>query len=359
MIHGRVKARSNYLAGFRVFHSPINKLGLKTIGEKFMPTQVRTHRAGIYLITCTANGSTYVGQSHDLATRCSRHLSELRLHKHKNKHLQALYDNYGEDSLVFSVLKTLDPETKRRFNNKQIGVLLTPIEQVYMSTLVVSDVNQAKWADCPARGNVHSPESIEQGRLKRIGRKDSPETRARKSKAMLGKRHTEESKQKSREKHLGKKMSPESIAKMIAYRTGRKHSQEHVQKRVEGIARTVLMYYQPTDELIEVKNISDYAKKNGLEPGCLSQVSLGNYYTHKGFYLKKEYYLDKVLWETDYPAPKSEFPCVNWSRPSRKWAVAVSVNNKKKHLGYFTDEREAYQVVLDFRVSLNSIAQEG
>lgn len=356
MLHGRVKVRSNYLAGFQVFHSPFNKTWTKKHWKKLMPTQVKTHNAGIYLITCTTNSSTYVGQSHDLATRCSRHLSELRLHKHKNKHLQALYDNYGEDSLVFSVLKTLDPETKRRFDTKQIGVLLTPIEQVYMSTLVVSDVNQAKWADCPARGNVHSPESIEQGRLKRIGRKDSPETLARKSKARLGKRQTEESKQKSREKHLGKKMSPEAIAKMIAYRTGRKHSQEHVQKRVEGIARTVILYYQPNDEYIEVKNISRYAERNGLEPGCLSQLSLGNHYTHRGFYLKKEYYLDKKLWNKDFPVPKSEFPCVNWSRSSNKWAASVSVNNKRKHIGFFVNDYEAHQAVLDFRASLNSTA---
>lgn len=38
----------------------------------------------------------------------------------------------------------------------------------------------------------------------------------------------------------------------------------------------------------------------------------------------------------------SELPGVAWNKRSRKWQAQIGVNGKTKHLGYYTDEYDAY-----------------
>lgn len=105
--------------------------------------------AGIYLITCVANGSKYVGQAYDLGIRWDSHISALRGGRHCNQHLQNIYEKYGENSLDFDVLKTIKTEIRERFDSTELKLLLTSMEQIYLSTLIIPDVNILKWASSP------------------------------------------------------------------------------------------------------------------------------------------------------------------------------------------------------------------
>jgi group I intron endonuclease len=78
--------------------------------------------AGIYKITNTKNGKSYIGQAVKLLSRYWKHLSTLRLQKHKNPHLQAAVNIDGIDNFTFEVLEVL-PLNK---------VLLTKREQYWI-----------------------------------------------------------------------------------------------------------------------------------------------------------------------------------------------------------------------------------
>ena len=62
---------------------------------------------GIYKIINVVNNKFYVGSAVDLKRRKTRHFSELRTGKHKNRHLQAAWVKYGEQAFVFVVVEEL------------------------------------------------------------------------------------------------------------------------------------------------------------------------------------------------------------------------------------------------------------
>ena len=62
---------------------------------------------GIYKIINVVNNKFYVGSAVDLKRRKTRHFSELRTGKHNNRHLQAAWVKYGEQSFIFVVVEEL------------------------------------------------------------------------------------------------------------------------------------------------------------------------------------------------------------------------------------------------------------
>lgn len=59
---------------------------------------------GIYKIINVINNKFYVGSAVDFSRRKTRHFSELRTGKHHNKHLQAAWNKYGEQSFIFAIV---------------------------------------------------------------------------------------------------------------------------------------------------------------------------------------------------------------------------------------------------------------
>ena len=60
---------------------------------------------GIYKIINVINNKFYVGSAVDLKRRKTRHYSELRTGKHKNRHLQSAWNKHGENAFVFVVVE--------------------------------------------------------------------------------------------------------------------------------------------------------------------------------------------------------------------------------------------------------------
>jgi predicted GIY-YIG superfamily endonuclease len=61
--------------------------------------------SGIYQIRCVANDKIYIGSAVDIQQRWIHHRATLRSGNHRNKHLQAAWDKYGEDAFEFTILE--------------------------------------------------------------------------------------------------------------------------------------------------------------------------------------------------------------------------------------------------------------
>lgn len=67
---------------------------------------------GIYCITNSANGKSYIGKSNDIDRRRTQHFSALENNEHDNEEMQRDYNKYGNDCFEFSILETVDDEYK-------------------------------------------------------------------------------------------------------------------------------------------------------------------------------------------------------------------------------------------------------
>lgn len=61
--------------------------------------------SGIYMIKNKLNGKIYIGQSADIYSRWIKHKNFLKNNNHHNKHLQAAWNKYGEDTFEFSIVE--------------------------------------------------------------------------------------------------------------------------------------------------------------------------------------------------------------------------------------------------------------
>lgn len=64
--------------------------------------------SGIYRITNTLNGHTYIGSAENIRRRWNKHRSDLRKGIHHSGHLQNAFNKYGEEYFEFSVILFCD-----------------------------------------------------------------------------------------------------------------------------------------------------------------------------------------------------------------------------------------------------------
>ncbi len=68
------------------------------------------NQAGVYKITCKANGKFYIGSAVKFRKRWGLHKVNLRKGTHHSKYMQNCWNKYGHDSLEFEVLLVCKPE---------------------------------------------------------------------------------------------------------------------------------------------------------------------------------------------------------------------------------------------------------
>ncbi len=51
----------------------------------------------------------------------------------------------------------------------------------------------------------------------------------------------------------------------------------------------------------------------------------------------------------------SKYPGVHWNKISRSWKARIQIGNNEKHLGYFRDEKKAFEA---YRQAVNAIGEE-
>lgn len=76
-------------------------------------------KTGIYKITCIINDKVYIGAALGVAAtgkhkigfyrRWREHITNLRLNRHRNSHLQHAWNKYGSDSFRFEILEFCSP----------------------------------------------------------------------------------------------------------------------------------------------------------------------------------------------------------------------------------------------------------
>lgn len=84
---------------------------------------------GIYMISNLRTGKNYIGQSKDIYTRWYKHKNFLNGNSHHNKHLQASWNKYGEDSFSFNIIEECPEEELneresyyiKKYNTKENG----------------------------------------------------------------------------------------------------------------------------------------------------------------------------------------------------------------------------------------------
>ena len=121
---------------------------------------IKESDSGIYMIMSLGTQRAYIGQSKNVKRRWTEHKKTLKSNKHKNLHLQRIYNKYGQNDLRFVqlesavgnltereiyyitildedvrinmnavqdvIIKTLSDETKQKISNKLKGKKLSP-----------------------------------------------------------------------------------------------------------------------------------------------------------------------------------------------------------------------------------------
>lgn len=180
---------------------------------------------GIYIIEHTASARRYVGSAVDLENRLATHRSQLRAGKHKNRFLQAAWAKYGEEAFAFAFLEFIQHKEQ-----------LLEAEQGWIDALncaVPQGFNLAPVAGS-SLGVVHGVEYRKRISELKLG-----------NKYRLGMRHSEETKRLIGEKSKGRYMSPESLAKRSAAMMGKRNALGYRQSEEERARRSASLkaYY--------------------------------------------------------------------------------------------------------------------
>jgi group I intron endonuclease len=123
---------------------------------------------GVYRITNTVTGKSYIGSSTDIHRRWIGHRSDLRHNRHHSHYLQHAWNKYGKSAFLWEIVEQCDEETLLQREDKWIAQC--------------GDYNLAVMAT----KTIHSEETKERIRTKLLGHPVSAITRSRISAAQIG-----------------------------------------------------------------------------------------------------------------------------------------------------------------------------
>jgi group I intron endonuclease len=186
---------------------------------------------GIYQIT--VNDNSYIGSSQNINRRFWEHLWKLKNKTHTNKHMENVYNKYGEGLFQLSVLEECDISNLIKLEQKWID-LLKP------------NLNKA-----PVAGTTR-------------GLKLTKEQCVNRKNINTGRKHSAESIKKRTDKIKGRKYTSEHKAKISASRVGKKASDESIKKRISKCKKPVACY-DLNNVLIKVYESS---KDASLQTNC-------------------------------------------------------------------------------------------
>jgi len=205
---------------------------------------------GIYQITCLANSerTVYVGSTINFKQRWQQHRTDLRRNVHKNPHLQAAWNKYGESAFEFGVLEYL--------NNP---------EELHLS--------EQFWMD------IYREEGRELYNCGLIARN-----------GMLARNHTKEAKEKMSAAQKGRKLSKEAARKLHESWRGKHHTEEICKRISTTKAKPYPSFvHQVTGEIIPSgMNLLAMTNKYGLNRGHMREVIAGERKHHHDWILMEE-----------------------------------------------------------------------
>lgn len=207
-------------------------------------------KSGIYKITCIPKGKVYVGASHNISKRFSKHKSMLRRKKHHNPALQMDWGAHGPDAFVFSVLSYENSEDLIKKEQEAIdfhqatdpacGYNILPAYQSSLGSKVTST-------------------TIEKLKLSRIGKKPS-----------LGMKHSEETKAKMSADRKGKKYHSSFQMRRIVESNQKRGVSE--KSRIKSSICQVKLNKEQVSKILELLGEGISMKKISLIFNCSAQT---------------------------------------------------------------------------------------
>jgi group I intron endonuclease len=233
-------------------------------------------KSGIYLLVNQATGKSYVGSAVNLTLRLRGHFNALRRGTHRNKHLQASFNKYGDLAFAVAILELVsDPSLliereqvyidllnsagRNGYNQSPtagstLGINRPPFSEEWRSKLS----NATKGEKNPFYGRKHSEEARQQIAAKARVRMADPtknyfydRSLIGELNGMYGKTHSVEARAKIGAASQGRKWSPELRMQMSRYRKG----------------RTLL---KNRKAVIQIKDGTEIARFTGVQEAALS-----------------------------------------------------------------------------------------
>lgn len=150
--------------------------------------------SGVYQITNTVNGNSYVGSTMIFRERFYKHRSLLRRGKHHGTALQRAWDKYGEPSFIFTPILVCSKKDLFFYEQLCLDNLASEYNSCRIAGTIIgikrSDETKAK-ISAVSKGRVVSKETRDRQSALLKGRKIGPhsaEMRAKMSLAMKGKK---------------------------------------------------------------------------------------------------------------------------------------------------------------------------
>ncbi len=177
----------------------------------------------LYSITSLKTKKVYVGVTANYRHRVVTHLGYLRRQQHKNFHLQAAFNKYGEDNLVFDVIEMFGKrEECYRAEKFLTDCILKMDRKICMNGvsggLDITDKARAVYQS-KLKSDPTEMEALRQRSSKaNKGRKWSDEYKTKMSLSLKGRFMSEEHRNKIRKAHLGGKAN--GAKKVIDISTG-------------------------------------------------------------------------------------------------------------------------------------------
>lgn len=236
-------------------------------------------KSGIYIIRCNKSKSVYVGSAKDLNQRCKEHNKRFRNKNHPNRHLQNIFNKFGQDSLSFNLLKYCEIDK------------LIQTEQYYIdNTKNLVNICKIAGSSLGVRRSKEQREFISQmhkGNKYWLGRKHTPETKAKMSQSKKGIVPSLESRLKMSKSQTGKKHSEETKTKMSKSR--RRNLAERNRKIGDANIKHKVEQWDLEGNLLKIYNsVFDASRKMGYPRNSIYQAIEKNKHSrYKGHIWKK------------------------------------------------------------------------
>lgn len=172
---------------------------MAALPQNFYDPELRT--SGVYAITCAETGKVYVGSAGDIFDRWKHHFKRLNDGTHTNPHLLNSWRKYGHIAFSFSVLELCPVE--RLLGCEQAHHDAVP-EHLRFNIRLIVESN---------RGLDKSPETRAKLSAALKGRRPSPNAIAATILAAIGRKASEETRAKMREARKKQTVTPETLAK--------------------------------------------------------------------------------------------------------------------------------------------------
>lgn len=205
----------------------------------------------LYSITSLRNKKVYVGVTANYRHRVVTHLGYLRRNKHKNKHLQFVFNKNGESSLVFDIIDTYsNREDCYRAEKFLTDCVLRMDDRICMNGvsggLDITDKARAAYHE-KIKSDPSQMEALRQRSSKiNKGRKWSEEYKGKMSLALKGRVFSEQHKDRIRKAHIGGKAN--GAKKVIDISTG------HVFDCIKDAAKHLNIKYCTLQSYLSGKN---------------------------------------------------------------------------------------------------------